>query len=72
MKNYHPTRLLKITICTFLIFSLSACSDKDEAKTTNAEVTKSNAPAAAEEASVVSSSGESDSVDWAKYGNQLC
>ena len=71
MKNYHPTRLLKITICTLLIFSLSACSDKDEAKTktSNADVTKSSAPAVVEEASVVSSSGDSDSVDWAKYGN---
>ena len=69
MKNYHPALLLKITICTFLIFSLSACSDKDEAKTSNVDVTESSAPADVEEASVVSSSGDTDSVDWAKYGN---
>ncbi|MFT5395439.1 MAG: uncharacterized lipoprotein YehR (DUF1307 family), partial [Gammaproteobacteria bacterium] len=45
MKNHHPKLLLKITICTLFIFSLSACSDKDDAKTPNTEVTKSNAPA---------------------------
>tara|TARA_R110002072_G_scaffold97995_2_gene215725 strand:- start:7236 stop:9119 length:1884 start_codon:yes stop_codon:yes gene_type:complete len=73
MKNYHSTRFLKITIFIFLIFSLSACSDKEEAKTKtpSAEVTKPSAPATVEteEAPVVSVSDENDSVDWAKYGN---
>lgn len=69
MKNQYPTLLLKIVICTLFIFSLSGCSDKDEAKTPNAEVTKTNAPVDVEQASAMSDSNESDSVDWAKYGN---
>lgn len=54
MKSYHRKLVLKIIIYTLFIFSLSACSDKDEAKISHVEVTNSS---------------NSDSVDWAKYGN---
>ena len=57
MKNLYTSQSLKLVVCSLLIFTFSACSDKEDPQSSSTNEAK------------ISKQADNGSVDWAKFGN---